>query len=578
MKLRTKTLLLISLSLLSLIGVLYSSLSVILLQSFAQLETQNTERDVRRVEKALAQELSQLGVTNKDWSHWDATYQFFLDQNEEYIAENLEESTFLTLQLNLVLMITIQGKVIFSQGFDLGAEETVEVSSHLLQKLDSNHRLIKQSSLNSSVQGLWKVDDKIILVSAYPVLTSGHQGPIKGVMIMGRYLNQARIKKIAEQTQLIMNFYLIDSDSLSQELQAIVEKLRVQEQDIFVQILDQNNIAGYRLLNDIENDNQVLLEVRLQRDIYQEGQRALRYLIASLFVVGGVFGGLTVVLLEKLVLARLARLSNAVEAVGESHDLTLRVPMQGSDELSELGQSINGMLTQLEQGAAELAREREKVERLLLNVLPESIADRLKKDEGAFAQRSEGIAEFFEEVTILFADIVGFAPLSLRLPPVEVVNLLNEIFSAFDAIAQRLGLEKIKTIGDAYMVAGGLPTPRPDHAEAIAEMALGMLQALDRFQGYKGETFQIRVGINTGVVVAGVIGTQKFMYDLWGDTVNVAARMESHGEPGKIQVTEATYERLKGKYELEERGMIALKGRGEMLTYWLNSRCSLSRS
>jgi class 3 adenylate cyclase len=281
-----------------------------------------------------------------------------------------------------------------------------------------------------------------------------------------------------------------------------------------------------------------------------------------LLLVGGVFGVLTVILLERLVLRRLARLSEAVSEIGKSSDLTLRVSTPGTDELSDLGASINGMLEDLEKNAAALGQERETVERLLLNVLPESIAARLKVDEGA-------IAELFDDVTILFADIVGFTPLSLRLTPVEVVNLLNQIFSEFDAIAEKLGLEKIKTIGDAYMVAGGLPIPRADHAEAIADMALAMLDSVDDIQHQYPEEFQIRLGINSGTVVAGVIGTHKFIYDLWGDTVNVASRMESHGEPGKIQVTEATYERLKERYTFQERGMIALKGRGDMKSYWL---------
>ncbi|HEY9633685.1 MAG TPA: adenylate/guanylate cyclase domain-containing protein [Coleofasciculaceae cyanobacterium] len=209
-----------------------------------------------------------------------------------------------------------------------------------------------------------------------------------------------------------------------------------------------------------------------------------------------------------------------------------------------------------------LRLEQEKSERLLRNILPEAIADQLKQNQGA-------IAEQFNEVTIMFADLVGFTPLSARLKPIELVNLLNQIFSTFDELAQQLGLEKIKTIGDAYMVAAGLPTPRADHAEAIAQMALAMQAAVERFQSKQGENIQIRIGINTGIVVAGVIGTKKFIYDLWGDAVNVASRMESSGQPGSIQVTAATYERLKDKYVFENRGAIKVKGKGEMVTYWL---------
>lgn len=219
-------------------------------------------------------------------------------------------------------------------------------------------------------------------------------------------------------------------------------------------------------------------------------------------------------------------------------------------------------ITERKQAQSALQQEQEKSEQLLLNILPEAIVDRLKENQGA-------IAENFNEVTILFADIVGFTPLSARITPTELVNLLNEIFSKFDQLTEKHGLEKIKTIGDAYMVVGGLPVPKENSAEAIAEMALDMQTAIAHLQTKYGELLQIRIGINTGSVVAGVIGMKKFIYDLWGDAVNVASRMESSGIPGKIQVTEVTYQRLKNRYEFQKRGQVPVKGRGEMTTYWL---------
>src|SRR5205823_5559571 len=165
-----------------------------------------------------------------------------------------------------------------------------------------------------------------------------------------------------------------------------------------------------------------------------------------------------------------------------------------------------------------------------------------------------------------------FTPLAARLAPEAVVDLLNEVFSTFDRLAERRGLEKIKTIGDAYMVVAGLPTPREDHAEAMAEMALEMQAEIALFRRQSGEPLQLRIGINTGPVVAGVIGTKKFIYDLWGDTVNLASRMESHGLPGQIQVTEAVYERLSDRYCFEDRGPIEVKGRGRAAAYVLMGR------
>jgi class 3 adenylate cyclase len=212
-----------------------------------------------------------------------------------------------------------------------------------------------------------------------------------------------------------------------------------------------------------------------------------------------------------------------------------------------------------------LLAEQERSERLLLNVLPAPIAARLKAGEAV-------IADAFPEVTVLFADIVDFTRRSRRIGPAQVVQALNELFSAFDRLAQRHGLEKIKTIGDAYMVAGGLPTPRPDHAEAVAEMALAMREEVARRVGPTGRPLQVRIGIDTGPVVAGVIGRSKFSYDLWGDTVNTASRMESQGLPGCIQVTERTYQRLRNRYRFEQRGPIQVRGKTTMVTYLLLGR------
>jgi adenylate cyclase len=209
-----------------------------------------------------------------------------------------------------------------------------------------------------------------------------------------------------------------------------------------------------------------------------------------------------------------------------------------------------------------LRQEQEKSERLLLNILPAPIALRLK-------QGHQNIADGFAEVTILFADLVGFTQLASRKNPKELVDLLNDIFSAFDHLSEKHGLEKIKTIGDAYMVAGGLPDPKSDSAVDVAEMAIEMQQEMQNFRQLTGEDLHLRIGINTGPVVAGVIGTRKFIYDLWGDAVNIASRMESQGIPGCIQVTETTYALLKDRYRFESRGEIAVKGKGTMNAYLL---------
>jgi class 3 adenylate cyclase len=201
-------------------------------------------------------------------------------------------------------------------------------------------------------------------------------------------------------------------------------------------------------------------------------------------------------------------------------------------------------------------------QRLLLNVLPAPIAEKLKKQNGIIAER-------FDDVSVMFADIVGFTPLSARLSPTELLQLLNRVFSGFDELAGRHGLEKIKTIGDAYMVAGGLPEPHADHLGAMATLALAMLDNAAQVPLASG-SLSLRVGLHVGTVTAGVIGIRKFIYDVWGDTVNTASRLESHGAPGRVQVSDEVFRRLDGRFIFEPRGTIELKGRGPMSTYFLN--------
>ncbi len=205
----------------------------------------------------------------------------------------------------------------------------------------------------------------------------------------------------------------------------------------------------------------------------------------------------------------------------------------------------------------------EKSEQLLLNILPKAIAERMKKGE-------TNIAESFPDVTVLVADLVGFTTLSAHIGPEQIVQLLNEIFSAFDLLTEKHGLEKIKTIGDAYMVAGGISFPRTDHAEASAELALAMQEEIQRLNHEYDTSVRLRIGICTGPVVAGVIGRKRFAYDLWGETVNLACHLEATGEAGKIQIAEATYERLKGKYKFATKHHFDIKGYDGVSAYWLD--------
>ena len=254
------------------------------------------------------------------------------------------------------------------------------------------------------------------------------------------------------------------------------------------------------------------------------------------------------------------------------------------DELRKLDKEVRALRRKLErseeqrrtlelvndQNQSLLRAIREQSEALLLNILPAPIAERLKAS-------SDVIADSFESVSVLFADIVGFTSLSATITPEELVRMLDGIFTEFDRLADERGLEKIKTIGDAYMVAAGLPDPCADHAARTAHMALDMIDALARFNEKNGTTLQVRVGIHSGPVVAGVIGRRKFIYDLWGDTVNTASRMESHGVPSRAQITDATRTALPDDLIVEERGVIDVKGKGPLRTWLLVGRSKSPR-
>jgi guanylate cyclase len=216
------------------------------------------------------------------------------------------------------------------------------------------------------------------------------------------------------------------------------------------------------------------------------------------------------------------------------------------------------LLKQRDNAMEQLAQEKELTESLLLNVLPESIAQRLKLNPFS----GQIIADQTDEASILFADVVDFTPLSAQLNPQELISLLDRLFTRFDALTEQFGLEKIKTVGDCYMVAAGVPAAQPDHALQITRLALAMQQAMADEKRPDGKPLNIRIGINSGVVVAGVIGRKKFIYDLWGDAVNVASRMESHGAAGVVQITRATYERIQNHFTCEPRGAIEVKGKG----------------
>jgi guanylate cyclase len=260
--------------------------------------------------------------------------------------------------------------------------------------------------------------------------------------------------------------------------------------------------------------------------------------------------------------------------IGIALDIPSPLPEWFSSTMLALNVTVGGTMVftllalfakQRQDALGALRVEQERAESLLLNILPGSIAQRLK-------DHPQRIADQFTAASVLFADVVDFTPRTEHLPPAEVVGLLDRLFSHFDTLAERYDLEKIKTIGDSYMVASGVPDPRPDHAQALARLALDMVRATQSSEEVGDLGLELRIGINSGPVVAGVIGRKRFLYDLWGDAVNTASRMESQGSPNRIQITGATHELLKDEFDCEPRGTVSVKGKGDMETWYLVGR------
>jgi class 3 adenylate cyclase len=284
----------------------------------------------------------------------------------------------------------------------------------------------------------------------------------------------------------------------------------------------------------------------------------------------------TMLVVQRLVITPVLTLRQRLEAAGAGFErggtvttAGLLLPETRPDELGDVERAFNASLLRTHaemerrrQAEVAMREERDRAETLLLNILPAPIAAEMKSGRHT-------ISRTHPEVSVLFADIVGFSELTGRLSCHELVSLLNRVFSAFDGLCERYGLEKIKTIGDNYMAVSGLPEPQQGHAGAAADLALAMQQAIGGFPSPAGGSLALRIGIASGPVVAGVIGRRKFIYDLWGGTVNLASRMESNGVPGRIQVSEATRLLLPEAYHLEPRGSVPIKGAGEMVTWWL---------
>jgi len=456
--------------------------------------------------------------------------------------------------------------------------KTLELQSRtLVQNLANNSELgvviFNRELIQSQLKGM--LEDHNVLISAILTPKMGVLGIEKRESMDLRVLSNALSKsnlKVSDKVESSMHMipqltfpalyltapiYTDETDALDEEEMLFFEKFGENRK---------GKLIGYAaLVVSTESIESAILKTKQMSSI-----------ITGAVILLGIVAGF---LLTRVIIKPVRDLVQGTESLSRG-EFSIQVDVHSKDEIGVLTESFNTMVLKMKDQqdqlveynrtledkvrvrTAELATEKEKSESLLLNILPNSIANRLKQGERT-------IADKFSEVTVLFSDIVGFTTLSSKVSPTELVEMLNAVVREFDLMTQEFGLEKIKTIGDAYMAVAGLPEPCDDHAVKVAKMALKMQKFIHHFQTQSRHAIQIRVGINTGPAVAGVIGIKKFVYDLWGDAVNIASRMESSGLAGGIQISESTYEKIKGKFIIEERGIIDVKGKGQMKTYLL---------
>jgi PAS domain S-box-containing protein len=364
MTLRKKTLIIIGAILISLIAILYAVSQSILMGSFLELEEQNTQKNVGRAQNALSDDISSLVTMTRDWGTWDDTYNFIENANTEYIEANPTDETIKGLRVNVMLFINSSGQIVFSKAFDLQKEQEMPVPQSLLGYISPGSILVHHPDTNSSVNGIILLPEGPMLISSEPILTSQREGPIRGALVWGRYLDSAEIDMLAKTTSLSLTVHRLDEPQMPSDFAAARLSLSG-DKPIFVHPLNGESVAGYALVEDIYGTPVLMLRADMPRSIYQQGQSSLLYFVSLIVAVGLVFVVAILLLLERLVLSPLSRLSASVSSIASSGDLSPRVLMKGNDELARLGGEINKMLGALEHSHEALRESEEKFKRLV---------------------------------------------------------------------------------------------------------------------------------------------------------------------------------------------------------------------
>lgn len=346
MTLRRKTVTIICLTLIGLLMLIYIYSQIILMGSFDRLEEQNTEKNIERAKDALSSDIERLESIVGDWAPWDEAYEFIIDGNEDFIRTNLNPSTLPNLKLNLILFYNISGNLVYGQNIDINTGKIYPIPQLFQKSLSPDNILINHTNVESSVKGIIMLDEGPMIVASKPIIMSNHEGPVRGAIIMGRFIDSDEIERLSKITHLSLNISRFDNP-VNSEFQSAI-KLLSKEKPFLIQQINNDIIAGYVLLNDIEENPAIMIRADLPRAIHMQGENTIRFLMIFIIGSGLFFGLVNLLLLERNVLYRLAFLSSNVSAIGATGDHSMRISISGKDELSKLADEINGMLEQLE--------------------------------------------------------------------------------------------------------------------------------------------------------------------------------------------------------------------------------------
>lgn len=388
MTLRRKTLIVIGLVLIALIVVLYIALSNVLLDGFAEVERQVAQRNVQRVIEAFNTEVTDMERNTGDWAPWDATYTFIEDRNEDYITDNLGDSTFTNLQLNNMIFFNMNEEIVYSKAFDLQNGVELPLPDSIPQHFSANNQLLQHEETTSVESGFILFPDNPMLVGSRPIVTNDFEGPIRGTLIMGRYLNEELVSLLETRTQFGLTFHRLDESPTNDSFASIISSI-TETSPIFIQPLSPERLAGYILLPDVYGQPGLLLEVDMPRMVFAQSQLSLQALIIALLIVGVVFIILTLFMLEKLILARIASLHEGVQEIGSSGDFSRRLSFEGTDEIANLAFGINTMLEDLQSSLYREKKLKQEVQQLRIEI------DQVKKKQ----QVSEIVeTDFFQDL------------------------------------------------------------------------------------------------------------------------------------------------------------------------------------